>query len=109
MSDLKEISSVEVDNLNSESGGITLIDVRTPEEFSEVHVVYAKNIPLDSLSIPGYIESLNLDKEEPIYFICRSGGRSKKACNLFMNKGFKYVYNVSGGTLDWLDNRLPAV
>ncbi len=48
----------------------SLVDVRTPAEFREVHTDVAVNRPLDQLD-PNTFEFPNDDKQ--IYVICRSG------------------------------------
>jgi rhodanese-related sulfurtransferase len=41
--------------------------------------------------------------EGPVYVICRSGGRSMKACEFLAHQGIGAV-NVAGGTLAWIDS-----
>ncbi len=84
---------------------ITLLDVRTPAEFQEVHVEFAKNVPLDQLE-PA---ALGLMCDEPVYLICRSGGRGKQACERLEKAGFSKVFNVEGGTLACVDAGLPVM
>jgi rhodanese-related sulfurtransferase len=38
--------------------------------------------------------------EGPAYVICRSGGRSRRACEILAGHGIEAV-NVAGGTLAW--------
>ncbi len=78
---------------------IDLIDVRTPVEFREVHVSFARNIPLDQLDAAKVIEARNGSSNEPLYIICRSGGRSLQACERFLRAGYTNVVNIEGGTL----------
>jgi hypothetical protein len=47
--------------------------------------------------------------DRPLYFICRSGGRSQHACEQFMAAGYTDVVNVAGGTQAWLEANLPVV
>ena len=79
------------------------IDVRTPEEFAAGHAVRARNIPLNEL--PGKLDIL--EKSEPIYVICQTGRRSKEAAELLSKKGFKWVFNVTGGMARWQAEGLP--
>ena len=47
---------------------------------------------------------------EPLYVICKSGGRSAQACAAFAAAGFAdQVVNVEGGTLAWAAAGLPVV
>lgn len=88
---------------------IEILDVRTPMEFREVHVEYARNIPLDRLDPAAVIEGRHGNQGEPLYLICRSGSRGRQACEKFLAKGFTNVVNVEGGTLAWAERGLPVV
>ena len=79
--------------------GVNLIDVRTPAEYREVHVEFARNVPLDRLN-PTDVLAGHKD-EEPLYVICRSGSRAAKACDAIVEAGFDNVVNVEGGTQAW--------
>ncbi len=74
-------------------GGI-LLDVRTPEEFSQGTVPGAKNIPLQQIQA----RFAELPKERNILVFCRSGVRSQKASEFLKGMGFS-IYNVEGGFL----------
>ncbi|MFM7291932.1 MAG: rhodanese-like domain-containing protein [Planctomycetia bacterium] len=74
---------------------VTLVDVRTPAEFGEVHVDFAHNIPLDRLDVPAITA---LGGNGPVYFVCKSGTRSQKACEKLLAAGLKDVVSVEGGT-----------
>jgi rhodanese-related sulfurtransferase len=84
---------------------IELIDVRTPAEFEEVHVTFARNVPLDRLD-PQALEGGRNGR--PLYVICRSGSRSKQACEKLAAAGLNVV-SVEGGTLAWETAGLPVV
>ena len=85
-----------------ETDPVTLLDVRTPAEFQEVHIPQAKNLPLDKLDPAG------LDVSSPLLVICRSGGRGQKACEKLRAAGLT-VSNVEGGTLAWEQAGFPVV
>lgn len=91
-----------------ESGeSIELIDVRTPAEFGEVHVDFARNVPLDSLDPTRFQH--DGDGQQPLYVICRSGSRAAKACDKLASAGRANVVNIEGGTQAWIDAGLPVV
>lgn len=92
----------------SKKGGFDLIDVRTPMEFYEVHAVGSLNAPLDRLNPELIMGSRGARAQEPLYVICRSGGRSAQACNAFVKAGFENVVNIEGGTLAWVAAGLPV-
>ena len=84
-------------DLRRRGEGVTLIDVRTPAEYDEVHVEGARNIPLDRLD-PRAIATEHAGKTGPLYFVCKSGGRSQKACEQMIAAGIHDVVSVEGGT-----------
>lgn len=87
---------------------VDLIDVRTPAEFQETHVSFARNIPLDRLT-PSMVAQERTATSDPIYVICRSGGRGRQAQEKLIAAGCLNVINVEGGTLAWDEARLPVV
>jgi rhodanese-related sulfurtransferase len=98
-----------LDALKNQGQKIDLIDVRTPVEFREVHVEYARNIPLDRLDPRAIMEARNGSAAEPLYVICRSGSRGKMACEKFQAAGFTNVVNVDGGTQACVEADVPVV
>ncbi len=86
---------------------VELIDVRTPIEYREVHVDFARNVPLDQLDATQIASGRN--GSEPLYVICRSGSRGKQACEKFLAAGYTNVVNVEGGTQAWDQAGLPVV
>jgi len=87
---------------------VELIDVRTPIEFREVHVTFARNMPLDQLD-PKQLTVGQAGSKAPVYVICRSGSRGKQACEKIVASGFTNVVNVDGGTMAWDQASLPVV
>jgi len=102
---MKTISPVELQNLLTTQPSLPVIDVRTPVEFAEVHVPQARNVPLDELK-PG---SLQIQKDQPVYLLCRSGQRATKAADKFAKEGFSQPVVVEGGTLAWIEANLPVM
>jgi len=108
MSECKTLSPQQLKDQLAQ-GGIELIDVRTPLEFSEVHATPAKNIPLDSLDPLAVMKARNSSADEPLYCICKSGTRGGKAQQKFIDAGFTNVINIEGGTEAWVSAGLPVV
>lgn len=86
-----------------------LIDVRTPMEFQELHVDFARNVPLDRLDPQAVQAARQGGADQPLYVICRSGSRGKQACEKFVAAGISNVVNVEGGTLACETAGLPVV
>lgn len=84
--------------------GTFLLDVRTPAEWTEVHIPGAYLIPLDEL--PVRISELPEDQDILIY--CRSGNRSAKALSILQNAGFSQVYSMTGGINEWINAGYPV-
>ena len=105
---MSEITVVELKALIDAGQAVALIDVRTPEEFQEVHAEPAANFPLDTLDPAGVLRSRKT-ADGPLYMICRSGGRSSRACELFQAAGFPSAVNVEGGTLAWIEANYPVI
>lgn len=84
-----------------------IVDVRTPEEYNEGHIEGAVNINLfdeDFLS-----KASKLDKNKPVYVYCKSGGRSARASKQLAENGFKNVYDLDGGILNWVKENNKTV
>jgi len=103
------ISPRQLHALQANGQSVDLIDVRTPSEFREVHVEFARNVPLDRLSPAQVMLGRNGAADRPLYMICRSGGRGKQACEKLIAAGFPQVVNVAGGTQAWIEAGLPVV
>jgi rhodanese-related sulfurtransferase len=88
--------------------GYDLIDVRTPIEYEEVHARSARLVPLDRLDPKAVMAARRGPAEEPLFVICKSGGRSAKAVQKFQAAGFDNVISVAGGTSAWEKAGLPV-
>lgn len=82
-----------------------LIDVRTPDEFSKGHLANANNYDWNGTEFDNQIAPL--DKSEPVFVYCLSGGRSSSAANKMRSDGFTQVYEMDGGIMKWRGANLP--
>ena len=103
------ISPTVLGQRHQEDPQLEVIDVRTPVEFREVHLQFARNIPLDTLNPRAVVEARNGSAGKPLYVICKSGGRGQKACEMFQQAGYPNVVNVEGGTQACDAAGLPVV
>ena len=55
-----------------------LIDVRTPLEFCDAHVEYARNVPLDQLDPEAIMRARNDKSGEPLFVVCQARSFTKK-------------------------------
>ncbi|SES68974.1 Rhodanese-related sulfurtransferase [Salinibacillus kushneri] len=91
---------VNLDDLRKKIEGnekISILDVREPAEFAFGHIPGAVNIPLGELE--QRFEQLNQDDE--LHIICRTGNRSDLAAQQLTEKGFTNVKNVVPGMTKW--------
>ena len=91
------IREVTVDELEQAlATGARVVDVREPVEYTEAHVPGAVLIALGT--VPQNLDAFKGD--DPVYIICRSGGRSMRACEFLADQGVEAV-NVAGGMIAW--------
>jgi rhodanese-related sulfurtransferase len=88
-------------------GDVTVLDVRTPEEFATGHLAGAENVDFYATDFAEQIDELDQGGQYVVY--CRSGNRSGKATRLMAQKGFTTVADVDGGIVAWEAAGLPTV
>ena len=76
-----------------------LIDVRTDQERQQGQIPGSNHY--DYLAYDFWDRMEQLDPEGLYLVYCRSGRRSIRACTLMKNGGFKHVYNLDGGFIEW--------
>lgn len=82
---------------------VAVIDVRTPEEYEGGHVPGAVLIPVDSL----YGRTDELPKGKELVMVCGVGQRSALACEIAAAAGLEKLYNLEGGTMEWIEKGNP--
>jgi rhodanese-related sulfurtransferase len=86
------------------SAGARLIDVRETDEYEAGHVPGAVHVALGT--VPEHVAAF--EGEGPTYVICKSGGRSLRACEFLAEQGVETL-NVAGGTMAWASGGRPLV
>jgi len=90
----------------SQTDQVTVLDVRTPEEYATGHLENAKNINFnDTEAFLSQIDTL--DKTKPYILYCRTGNRSAQAMKFMKNRGFTNVSHLSGGILSFTSAGIP--
>lgn len=84
-----------------EINSAVLVDVRTHDEYNSGYIENSLNIDYLSNDFSENVEKL--DKNTPIVLYCRSGRRSSLSANKLSKLGFKEIYNLEGGILDWIE------
>ncbi|MCT4606484.1 MAG: FAD-dependent oxidoreductase [Marinisporobacter sp.] len=87
------ITSEEVQTLINKGENLQVIDARVNKQYSEAHVDTAINLPHSNLRD----ELEALDKKILTITYCNKGVTGNAAQNILLNRGFKKVYNLSGG------------
>ena len=105
---VRRLSANDLERLLREAAGpTTLVDVREDYEWSAGHLEGSVHIPLGEL--PERIGEIAPDSA-PV-FICRSGARSLRACEIALQAGILSPANLDGGLLGWaaeVDPELPV-
>ncbi len=104
--EIKSITVHELKMLYDQSPDLCLIDVREPDEWDVLHIPGALHIPKDELA--ALVEAKIPDKARPIYLHCRGGVRSLYAAHCLLELGYKHVYSVDGGIVEWATSGYPV-
>lgn len=76
---------------------LVIIDVRTPAEYAQEHIVGSVNLALDDLA---HVEK-NQFKDKTLVFHCKGGLRTKNNVHLLEMFNSKLSYCLSGGIEQW--------
>ena len=104
---IKSISVQELKALRDKNPDTCIIDVRELHEWHAIHIPDVLHIPNDQIT--SCIKEKVSDVNQPIYLHCRSGARSLFAAHCLMELGYKEVYNVDGGIIEWAMAGFPVV
>ena len=97
---VNEVVSVErFKALMTETSDFQLIDVRTPEEYSEGHIEASLNLNFRDANFDAQLEQL--DKTKPVLVYCRSGNRSGQTAAKMKALQFQQVFDLEGGFEAW--------
>ncbi len=102
---MKNISAKEAKELIEKENDVFILDVRTKDEYNEVHIKDANLIPIQELE--QNIDKIPKDKKIVVH--CASGKRSAKACEILKDKGLKELYNMEGGIKKWQGEGYPVI
>lgn len=92
---VREASLEELEQAAAASGPV--IDVREGDEYVAGHVPGARLMPLGIVPV----RAQELPKDQPVYVICASGGRSAQAAQALARAGVD-ARSVAGGTKAWI-------
>jgi len=102
--EVNNISPKQAKELMDKGKDVFVLDVRTEEEFKEVHIKDAHLIPIKELE-----QNINkIPKDKKVVVHCASGKRSARACETLKDKGLKELYNMEGGINKWQAEGYPV-
>lgn len=76
-----------------------ILDVRTPVEFQSGHIPGAVLIPVQQLA--KRIGEIAAQRDRKVFVYCRSGNRSTVAAKILKDAGFRAIFNLRHGILEW--------
>jgi len=82
-----------------------LIDVREFFEYRHARIKDAVHVPTSGKFD---FTADTLDKNKSLFLYCYNDYRSRMAAEFFIEKGFRYVYNLEGGIIQWRKDKMPV-
>ena len=101
------VSNLEPTQFQEKSSQGILVDVRTAAEIAKGTI--AGSLAMDYNQPDFLAHATQLPKDREIYLYCAVGGRSSKAGDLLIARGFTKVYNLEGGLTAWTAAGLPVI
>lgn len=103
--ELKENVSVEEFHDKWQDKDITLLDVRTVEEYRSGHIKGSVLMPVNDGKFKESIQ--DLPKDKPVVVYCRSGVRAATAAGILKENGFTKVHLLDGSINAWNQSGYP--
>lgn len=89
--------------------GVTLIDVRRPDEWNRGHIAQARLLTITGIYNFGEaLKDLQLPPDQEVIFMCASGQRSAMASEIAALTGLQKVYNLENGINGWMYRNYPV-
>ena len=102
---MKETTAEELKARLDNEESFILLDVREPHEYYMADLEGTTRIPFDEL-----IDRMDeLDKNQDIIVLCRSGSSAGDAVNLLNEKGFEKSSRLKGGINEWAEKIDPSI
>jgi len=101
------LSPANVDQLIRENPRIRILDVRTPGEYSSVHIPGSYNVPLDTLG--EHAREIRTNLTDPVILVCQSGQRAQKADRTLAAAGMTNLHILDGGMNAWVNTGFVVV
>jgi len=99
------VSAAQARSMLEQENRPFLLDVRTPREYSAVHLADATLIPIDQV-----VQRLTeIPKNRPILIYCAVGSRSALVTDYLAHSGYGPIFNLDGGIRAWQREGYPVV
>ena len=112
---VQEVDVAGLQTLLAEKPDLLLVDVRESSEHEQGHLPNAHLVPRGileaaaDLNYPKHDKTLHTARERPVVLYCATGGRSAMAALTLQMMGFKEVYSLAGGFMQWQQSGQPVV
>lgn len=100
----RDITSREAKTLLEKNKSIYLLDVRTPQEYSQARLAGSILIPIGDFER----RAGEVPKNRPVLVYCAVGSRSKPVAAFLARRGNADVYNMTDGIVGWYRNGFPV-
>ena len=104
-----DVTVAQANKLVQERSGkpdFVILDVRTPAEFADGHLVGAVNIDIQAPDFEGRLKLLDRARTYLVY--CRTGNRSLRAVQAMERLGFRSIFHMTQGMVGWQAQKLPV-
>lgn len=98
---------LDVARKEHESGKVTLIDIREPQEHATGVASGAQLLPMRQLA--ARLAEIPNDPKRPVLLICNTQNRSSATNKFLRDKGYTNVRFVQGGMSEWVRRGWPLV
>ena len=106
---MNTITPLELEALIDNGKPVEIIDVRPRKDFKRVHALGARSVPLAEFDAPTIFKNRKLDKNAPLYIMCRKRTLAELAAESLQDAGFAEPIIVDGGIEEWERHGLPVV
>lgn len=102
---IRKVVPLELTRLMNHEDAL-VIDVRSPDDYKEGHIINAINIPATEITVEN--KKLEKHRQKPIIFYCLHGSDSGKAIRIIAQSGFDKLYILKGGLTAWRNANMPV-
>ena len=103
--DVRQMSVPELQRRLVQGDSVTLLDVRSTEEFAVSQLKGAVSVPTEK-AVSKQVETLQKDTLIVVY--CSVGLRSAVTAQALQKRGFRNVFNLEGSLFEWANTGLPV-